>query len=206
MKVSVNKHAALYAATVADCEEATLIRLARLDSNLGKGARCQLVKRYDQWITRRCRQMLGNEANAQDAAQEVRLAMFRKLGQFEGRSTLATWLNRIIHNQCISLLRKQKSVEIDAKTEQLICLYESSRRPAQQDAEAMVEAVQAVLKALPLQAREVLQLRFYKELALEEISVVLGISLSSAKMRLYRALEQFRRYFQPTDDYAALLA
>ena len=41
-------------------------------------------------------------------------------------------------------------------------------------------------------AREVLQLRFFHDYSLEEIAATLSISLSAAKMRLYRALEQFR--------------
>lgn len=183
-------------AAVNDCEETTLIRLARVDTALGEAARNRLIKRYDRWITQRCMQTLANEAIAYDAAQEVKLSMYKALRKFEGRSSLRTWLNSIIHNQCVSQIRKRQRATINPQTKALITLYENNQRQVQPDTDLPVEAVNQTLKALPVKAREVLQLRFYKELALEEISQVLGISLSSAKMRLYRALEQFKQVFQ----------
>ena len=54
-----------------------------------------------------------------------------------------------------------------------------------------VRQVRETLMRLPPKAREVLGLRFYGEAPLEEIARTLGIGLSAAKMRLYRALDLF---------------
>ncbi|MEN8801096.1 MAG: sigma factor-like helix-turn-helix DNA-binding protein, partial [Thiogranum sp.] len=57
---------------------------------------------------------------------------------------------------------------------------------------ALNQAVATALQNVSDKAREVLLLRFYRECSLEEIATTLAISLSAAKMRLYRSLEQFR--------------
>jgi len=54
------------------------------------------------------------------------------------------------------------------------------------------EAVGMALQRVQETSREVLMLRFFQDLSLESIATLLAISLSAAKMRLYRALEQFR--------------
>ncbi|NND68063.1 MAG: hypothetical protein HKN19_10790, partial [Halioglobus sp.] len=64
-----------------------------------------------------------------------------------------------------------------------------------QDAEESSPRVEAALRALGPKARDVLGLRFYSDLSLEAISAAFGISLSAAKMRLYRALEQFEKAY-----------
>lgn len=201
MRYLTEKNALPAKARKTGCEQATLLRLARIDTALGEAARNALIEHYDGWITRRCRQILKNEANAQDAAQEVKISMYRALSRFEGRSSIRTWLNRMIHNQCVTQLRKQQRTVINHPALHELSVYEDCLGGDQPVAEWPVDAVRKVLQALPAQARDVLQLRFYKELALEDISIVLGISLSSAKMRLYRALEQFQgRYIQFAEE------
>ncbi len=61
-----------------------------------------------------------------------------------------------------------------------------------------VKQVREVLAELPSQASEVLMLRFYSELGLEDIAATLGIGLSAAKMRLYRAIAQFEAKYLAT--------
>ena len=65
------------------------------------------------------------------------------------------------------------------------------------------QAVAAALQNVSDKAREVLLLRFYQECSLEEIAATLAISLSAAKMRLYRSLDQFKaEYLQVVGDQA----
>jgi RNA polymerase sigma-70 factor (ECF subfamily) len=55
------------------------------------------------------------------------------------------------------------------------------------------------MECLPSSAREVLGLRFFGEASLDEIARILDVGLSAAKMRLYRALDQFAAIYSKTD-------
>lgn len=178
------------------CEEATLVRLARMGGYLGNQARSELVQQHYGWILTSCRQTLRNDADAHDAAQDAALAMYRALPRFEGRSTLRTWLHRIVHNACISLVRKRQKHVLADHIESLLEIHVQQCLAPAEDHSSDIADVQQVLQGLQVNHREVLALRFFSELSLEEISRTLDISLSAAKMRLYRAMEQFRAGFE----------
>ena len=180
--------------------EASLVRQARLGGYLGEQARARLIQQHYSWIRKRCLQTLRNEAEANDAAQEVALRMYRALPKFEGRSSLCTWLNTIVHHECVSAIRKRQRALLTAHLESLITLYERDQRTTQSGLDIPLIAVHEALDALPSPAKEVLQLRFFSELPLEEIGVILGISLSATKMRLYRAMEQFKKIYRQFND------
>lgn len=192
-------HASSDAQLKASLEE-KLMRLARLDGYVGERARSQLVQQHYSWIKQRCFYTLGNEADANDAAQEVALRMYRALSKFEGRSSIRTWLHTILHHECVNLIRKRQRSILSEHMQALVALHEIDLRDNRSHAEPATDAVQQSLNALPAQAREVLQLRFISELSLEDIGVVLGISLSATKMRLYRALDQFKGVYRQSDE------
>lgn len=186
--------------------DAKLVRLARLGGYVGERARSGLVQQHYRWIRQRCFYTLRNEADANDAAQEVALRMYRALLQFEGRSSIRTWLNTIVHHECVSLIRKRQRSVLSEHLQTLITLHEVDQRQVQSHLDVPVEAVHKVLDALPSQAKEVLQLRFFSELPLDEIGAILGISLSATKMRLYRALELFKGVYQQSNSDEAVFA
>tara|TARA_R110000868_G_scaffold411207_4_gene702303 strand:+ start:28455 stop:29177 length:723 start_codon:yes stop_codon:yes gene_type:complete len=188
------------------CEETTLVRLARIDSALGERARCVLIKHHYNWIKQRCLHILANEANAHDAAQDVVILMYRAFPKFEGRSSVRTWLHTIVHNQCVSQIRKRQRSEMTGQQEAVITLYEMDQRHLSGLADLTIDDVRNALANLPLQVSEILQLRFFSEMSLEEISVVLGIGLSACKMRLYRAIDQFKKIYAHESSEQRLFA
>lgn len=144
-------------------------------------------------------QILGNQADADDASQEAALRIYQHLPDFEGRSSLRTWMSTIVTRQCINLMRQNSKTLLQDHIAQMISLHEEiflNASPQMQPDER--KAVQSVLEDLQPKSRDVLQLRFYSELSLEEISAVLGITLSAAKMRFYRALDHFVHFYGPT--------
>jgi RNA polymerase sigma-70 factor (ECF subfamily) len=67
----------------------------------------QLVRRYQQPIYRHCLNMLGNEGDASEAAQDVFFTVWRSLGRFRGDSAFSTWLYRVATNRCLKALRQR---------------------------------------------------------------------------------------------------
>lgn len=67
-----------------------------------------LLRRHYDRIHAVCRRLAGNEADAQDAAQEALLAVVRGLPRFDGRSAFSTWCYRVATNACLDELRRRR--------------------------------------------------------------------------------------------------
>ncbi len=61
-----------------------------------------VFRAYSARVYRLCRGMLGNDADAEDATQEVFLRMFEQVSKFSGRSAFSTWLYRLASNHCLN--------------------------------------------------------------------------------------------------------
>jgi RNA polymerase sigma-70 factor (ECF subfamily) len=147
------------------------------------------------WLHRRCGVLLGNQAEAEDACQEVALKVMRAINRFEGRSSLRTWVARIADNHCYTVIRQRSAKAISTHLQYSIVLHETNRfseEEALQATATSVEAVHSTLECLTLNNRQVLELRFFRELSLEQMASSLDLSLSATKMRLYRAMAAFR--------------
>jgi RNA polymerase sigma-70 factor (ECF subfamily) len=66
-----------------------------------------LTGHYDR-VHALCRRMLGNEADALDAAQDALLSAVRSISRFDGRSSFGTWIYRIATNACLDELRRRR--------------------------------------------------------------------------------------------------
>jgi len=154
-----------------------------------------LLDRHRRSLYWRCMQRLGNSHDADDALQETLLRALHGLHGFEGRSGVRTWLFAIADNECCSFVRRKSRHQQVEHLRSLIQIHEEhQRRWASIDGE-QVRMVNKTLKQLPPKAREVLGLRFFRDASFDEIARTLGISLSAAKMRLYRALDLFEANF-----------
>jgi len=178
-------------------EDAELVALVRKRGLGWKVALGALLDRHRAWIFNFCLMRLGNHHDAQDAAQEVVIRVCNAIVRFEGRSAFKTWLYRICENQCRTFaVRRARYVQVE-HIEALIDLGRDDLALPQSDAVSDKQTVSVILDSVSPQAREVLQLRFFEDRSLDDIAGSLDISLSAAKMRLYRALDQFRaRYLE----------
>lgn len=158
-----------------------------------------LLQRHHAALLGRCHAYLKNREDAEDAAQETELRVFRAIHRFRGESSFRTWLFAIADRQCHNLVHKRARQVMDMHLFALIEIHEHSlRSTTATDSDAMISTL---LTQLPEQARDVLVLRFYKELSFDDMAVTLGLGLSATKMRLYRALEQLSAMLQK-EQYA----
>jgi len=149
----------------------------------------ELVRRHQLLAYRVALRMLGNEHDAQDAAQDALVQAWRALPSFRAGSSFSTWLYRIVTNRCLSGLR---SARPDGPLE------ETHPDPAPgppERAESLdrLRSLKAAILALTPEQRAVLVLREFEGLAYEEISDVLGLSESAVKGRLHRARLELAR-------------
>lgn len=147
------------------------------------------LQRHHNALLSRCYAYLKNREDAEDATQETELRAFRAIKYFRGDASFRTWLFIIGDRQCHDLVRRRSRRVIDDHLRALIEIHEnitSKKAPVT----AQNTAVEHAVSRLSEQERDVIMLRYYKELSLIDISSTLGIGLSATKMRLYRALEK----------------
>lgn len=142
----------------------------------------QIIQRYQERILRLCRSMVG-ASQAEDAAQEIFLKIYKSLSQFKEESSFSTWVYRIAANHCLNLIKKNKR-------EQPISIESSlleERGPSAQDVFEKRQMLQSIFKGLDPEDRMILTLREVEGFTYQEIAERLQISLDLVKVRLFRA-------------------
>jgi len=176
-----------------------------------------LMERYASRVFRVARGIARTDADAEEVVQDVFLALARKIGSFEGRAQLSTWIYRVATNAAL-LKRRGKRVQVEVSLEEHLpsfkedghrdgprdyVLADWSRTPEAEllDGEARTVLARAI-DQLPDTYRAVLILRDVEELSNEETARILGESVGSIKSRLHRARmalrEQLTRHLAPT--------
>lgn len=184
-------------------EEMTDLGLLAVIKQQGPGclkAASLLLSRYEKAVHKRCYFYLGNQHDAEDATQEALFKAYRGILTFKGESSFKTWLYAIAGNQCKNVAAKRARLIMSEHLTSLIAIHECYSRF--QDNFDENEQVRKAINHLPESAKEIISLRFYLDLPLEEIAGILGIGLSATKMRLYRAQEYFKNHYDK-DVFAA---
>ena len=172
-----------------DLDDEALVQRCQAELPLITAAFEEIVRRYEPVIYGTCRKILGNDQDAQEAVQDIFVRLSNKIGLFEGRSKFNTWLYKLVHHVAIrrrqQLVGRQRRAEDYAET-----VRERQTAPGANEPDGGF--VMDVLESMEEGEREILMLKFASELEFQQISEVLGIGLSAAKMRYYRALEHFK--------------
>ena len=154
------------------------------------------------------RRLLRNPALAEDCVQEAFANMFRKIGDFEGRSSLGTWLHGIVANQALMKLRQQTRRREDP-IEDLLPEFDTSacriEAPWQHlstpeeilDREKRKDLVIDMINKLPADYRVVLQLRDIEEMTTAEVAHALNLTDGNVKVRLHRARSALKSLLEP---------
>lgn len=156
-------------------------------------AASRFVRQYQRYVYGiALRHLDGNHDDAADVVQETLIRALRGLPRFKGESSIATWLYRITVNTCLSFRRRWKQfVPLDdvlGDEQELISSIPQPDREIE-DAE-FLERFNAMLAALPPKQRETFYLRYIEGLSYEEISAILGVSVSGLKANYYHAVRK----------------
>jgi len=176
----------------------------------------QLVKRYDRKLFRIAQSVTHNREDSQDAVQEAFLKAYQHLGDFRGDSKFSTWLIRITLNQSLMKLRKRNlskevSVDQDFETEEYLFPREIADwhpNPEQlYSGSELLDILTRSLEELVPVSRAVFVLRDIEGLSIEQTAIVLNLSQSAVKSRLWRARLQLRerlnKYFGNSEEESA---
>jgi len=170
----------------------------------------ELVRPHERSIYSAAYSILGNEADAEDAAQEAVLKAYTHLARFRAEAKFKTWIVQITLNEARMKLRKdhRKLYESLDETREdqdgdYIPKDYADWRPIPSEKLGQKELRQALARALASLApiyREVFVLRDVQKLSIAETAKMLGITESSVKTRLLRARLQMRDALAPGID------
>jgi len=147
-----------------------------------------IVDKYKDLVYTLCVRMLSSESDAEEAAQDVFVKVYKSINSFHGKSKFSTWLYRITYNQCISIIRRKVKL-IDLVDEMPETEIDESSIDALEELKLKDRAVyvKQALEALPETDAFILTLFYYEELSLEEICEVTGQTNNNVRIRLHRA-------------------
>ena len=147
----------------------------------------ELLKQVS-WIRGLAQAILRDHSLAEDVSQEVLLRALT--GEPRHGRVLRAWLAAVTRNTARSVLRERKR----RNARERLTARPEATPPPRDPAEAL-EAHQALVRAigsLPVEARQVVLMRYYEDLGFLEIAQRLGISENAVRVRLHRALAQLR--------------
>jgi RNA polymerase sigma-70 factor (ECF subfamily) len=171
----------------------TAVEEARWVEQASRGDRqafARIVEAYQRPIFNLCYRMLGDGAEAEDAAQESFIRAFLKLGSYDSSRKFSSWLFSIASHYCIDRLRKRriKWLSLDELPPWRSNLGDDKPQPEESiiDVETTDE-IRELLETLPPEYRAAVIMKYWHDMAYEEIAASLNTTVSAIKSRLFRA-------------------
>jgi RNA polymerase sigma-70 factor (ECF subfamily) len=187
-----------------DHTPATDERLVALAKQGDTEAFQELVFRHRDKIYARAFLMMRNEDEAMDLSQEAWVKSWQRLVQFQGDSSFATWITRIVINLCLDELRRQKKV----RAESIEDLQEEAGGVERQmpvewnnpteglEKDELRRRIDAAMDKLSPAHRAVLMLHEFDGLEYKEIAKRIGISIGTVMSRLFYARRRLATLLQ----------
>jgi RNA polymerase sigma-70 factor (ECF subfamily) len=155
----------------------------------------QLVEAYQRPVFNVCYRMLGDPAEAEDAAQETFIRAYMRIDSYDPDRKFSSWLLAIASHYCIDRLRRRRFGMVSwddlppwrwlpdshPQPEEIALHHETQRH------------VQELLHKLPPDYKAAVILRYWHELSYEEIAEALDSTLPAIKSRLFRARQMMAR-------------
>jgi RNA polymerase sigma-70 factor (ECF subfamily) len=183
------------------------LSLAQLCRNRDRDAQRHVITTNNQRLVRTAWSILKDRGEAEEAVQSAYLNAFSAMERFEGRSSLSTWLTRIVVNEALGRLRAQRRRRelLEGKGVAIMDSYrdrmaQASAAPAPDAAVAREQLrllIEHAVADLPDGFRSVFVLREIEGLSVEETAAALAIPAATVKTRLHRARTKLKQALDP---------
>jgi RNA polymerase sigma-70 factor (ECF subfamily) len=164
----------------------------------------ELVARHRDKIYARAFSMMRNEEEAIDLSQEAWVKAWQRLKQFQGDSSFATWMTRIVINLCLDQLRRQKRTRaesIEQLDEELGGVERQMPVIATNPSEGLERSelrkrIDKAMNQLSYEHRTVLILHEFEEMEYKQIAKVMNCSIGTVMSRLFYARRRLASLLQ----------
>lgn len=134
----------------------------------------------------------------EDALDVVQNAVCKALEAYESirnADAIKTWFYRILINECLMVIRKRKKETLlDETANQEAVYYEQGYEQG--------DDIEKELDKLDIEVQEIIKLRFFEEMFLEDISSITGLNINTVKSKLYRGLKLLKENIQEAELWA----
>ncbi len=172
-------------------------------------AYAELMTRYREPIYFMLLKMVNNRDDAEDLTIEAFGKAFKRLEQYTPQFAFSTWLFKIATNNAIDFIRKKRiraiSIDQGITTDDGDTIEISVKDSVLDPAEAMqkeerIRKMREIVDKLKPRYRKLVELRYFDEMAYEEIAEELKLPLGTVKAQLFRAREFLFQMMQSTKD------
>ncbi len=154
----------------------------------------RLLRQYERLVLATALRLLGNLADAQDAAQVVFLTLHRSLDKVHSSGNLAGWLYRVTVNACHDLRRKRPEI---SSLSDLANAPTAAEDPQQELAQAeRRRALELSLRILSEKERAALVLRDLEGLSTAEVAAALGSSEATVRSQISKARVKVKKFIE----------
>lgn len=157
-----------------------------------------LVKQYSEKLYWKVRRIVLSHEDANDVLQNVFIKVWSNLQNFQGKSSLSTWLYRIAINESLDFLRKQKLADKVSADEDVSV---ASRLMSDEyfDGDEAQARLQEAVARLPEVQRMVFNLKYFEEMKYSEMSQILNTSEGALKASYHLAVKKITEYLHLFD-------
>lgn len=168
----------------------------------------RFVRVHTGWMLAVAQRIVKDTGHAEDVVQNAFASVFKNLDNFEGRSSIKTWMHRITVNESLMVLRSQRRSTAD-DVDHLMPVFDENRCRIEDDRgepetplahmeRAQTRAlVSECIGQLPDKYRIVLVLRDIEELSTSQVAEMLDLSEANVKIRLHRARAALKKLLEP---------
>ena len=171
----------------------------------------QLVEQYQTPVYNLAYRMLGNAQDAEDAAQETFLRVYKQFKRYDRRQKFATWLLAIAAHYCIDRLRRRRFLWLSLEDELIGETLASREVSVPEPSDDVLrrenaDEIARTLERLSPTYRLVIVLKYWHDQSVEEIAQTTGDSVSAVKVKLFRARQAMAKALEANRRQPAVVA
>ena len=171
------------------------------------GAFSFLVEKYQKMVYTLALKILGNNEDAEDAAQEIFVKCYRALNRYNGTAAFTTWLYKITYNHAIDILKsknkKWQTTEWKNDMETGVIPHQSMEEKI--DLKEIQLLLKEAIHRLSPDEQVIVILYYYEGLALKEIGEIIGIRENNIKIKLYRIRTKLSEILKSKNEIISIL-
>ena len=158
-----------------------------------------IVQQYSEQLYWQVRRIVMNHDDADDVMQNAMLKAWNSIDSFRSDSKLSTWLYRIVINESLDFIRRQKKQAAVSTDNDMTGIANTLMADRYFDGDEAQAKLQEAIARLPEVQRTVFNLRYYDEMKYSEISRILNTSEGALKASYHIAVKKISEYLQHND-------
>ena len=158
-----------------------------------------LMASYRELVYWHIRRLVVSHADAQDAAQETFVRIFRNFSQYSEENSFKAWIFRIATNEALRLLGRQKGSLMLSLDDVTVDMLSRKTDENYEDGDEIAARLQQAILHLPAKQQLAFNMRYYDDMSYDEIAAAIGSSAANVKANYHHAKESIIKYMNNND-------